>query len=61
LAEDYRGMTVNERLYAAALDKEYEAAAASGSPDEINRVLERVGLRQDVLGMNWTLEDDAQD
>ena len=46
-------MTVNERLYAAGLLDAYDAAARSGDLEAINRVLARVGLRQDASGMNW--------
>ena len=52
-------MTVNERLFAAGLTVTYEAAVETGELDEINRVLARVGLRQDKDGMNWSIANDA--
>jgi hypothetical protein len=52
-------MTVNERLFVAGLLDEYEAAVAMGDLDEINRVLVKVGLRQDASGMDWAFHNDA--
>ena len=54
---DFDAMTVNERLFAAGLIAEFDAAAASKNLDAINAVLEKVGLRQDESGMNWSLEE----
>ncbi len=48
-------MTANERLFAAGLVDEYDKASATGDLTEINRVLSKVGLRQDDAGMNWSI------
>jgi hypothetical protein len=58
LAED-KAMTVNERLVEAGLLEKYDAAVSTGDAHEINRVLAKVGLRQDASGMNWTFDNDA--
>ena len=52
-------MTVNERLFASGLMDAFDAAVETGELDEINRVLARVGLRQDKDGMNWSIANDA--
>jgi len=52
-------MTVNERLVAAGLVDAYDAAAKKGDLNDINRVLAKVGLRQDGEGMNWSIANDA--
>lgn len=56
---DYDAMTVNERLFGAGLLSDYDAAVASSDLDAINLVLEKVGLRQDESGMNWSLSKGA--
>jgi hypothetical protein len=61
LAEDFSTMTVNERLSAAGLLDAYDAAAATKDLGVVNAVLRQVGLRQDEAGMNWTLNDHAED
>ena len=58
MAEDYSGMTVNERLSAAGLLDAYDAAVATGDLNEINAVLKKVDLRQDESGMNWSINAD---
>jgi hypothetical protein len=50
--EEFRGMTVNERLHAAGLLDIYHAAAKSADVQKINDILFRAGLRQDDNGMN---------
>ena len=59
MAEDYSGMTVNERLFVAGLLDAYEAAVESGDLNAINSVLAKVGLRQGADGMNWPVANDA--
>ncbi|HEY5712075.1 MAG TPA: hypothetical protein VIT38_09280 [Allosphingosinicella sp.] len=59
MAEDYSGMTVNERLSAAGLLPAYDVAERDGDLNAINRVLAQVGLRQDRDGMNWPIANDA--
>jgi hypothetical protein len=59
LAEDFNAMTVNERLFVAGLLDDYDAAVAASDLDEINRVLVKVGLRQDASEMNWAFDNDA--
>ena len=53
-------MTVNERLFAAGLIDEYDKAAAGGDLVQINRVLAKVGLRQDETGMNRSTDGAAE-
>lgn len=48
------GMTVNERLASNNLLEAYEAAKSDGDVRKINDVLVKVGLRQDLNGMNWS-------
>ena len=57
---DFDAMTVNERLFAANLRSDYDEAVASNDLLAINRVLEKVGLRQDESGMNWSIEADPK-
>ena len=59
MAEEYSGMTVNERLAAARLSDHYESAVANGDLAAINQVLAKIGLRQDDNGMNWSVANDA--
>jgi len=57
-------MAVNERLLAAGLTVDYDAAAASGDLDRMNTVLARMQLKRDASGMHWSVNDgttDAQD
>jgi hypothetical protein len=61
LAEDYKSMSVNERLFAAGLMDAYDEAVASQDLRAVNAVLRRVGLRQDEAKMNWTITDNADD
>ncbi len=42
--ENYAGMTVNERLYAAGLVDEFDAAVERGDKDEVVRLLQAVHL-----------------
>jgi hypothetical protein len=51
-------MTVNERVFAAGLMGAYDAAAATGD-SKMNRVLAQVRLRQDDIGMNWSMDCDG--
>ena len=55
MPENYEGMTVNERLFAAGLLSAYEAAVASNDLAHINSVLAKVQLRRDADGMHWPL------
>jgi hypothetical protein len=41
---DYRGMTVNERLYAAGLMADWEKAALARDRDRMVEILSKVGL-----------------
>jgi hypothetical protein len=59
LAEDYSGMTVNERLFAAGLMDACDAAVATGDLDKMNRVLAQVRLSQDDTAMNWSMDCDG--
>jgi hypothetical protein len=52
-------MTVNEGPCSAGLLDEYDAAAATGELEKINRVLAKVGLWQGSTGMNWSLDSDG--
>ena len=58
MAEDYSGMTVNERLSAAGVMDAHDAAVATGDLEKINRVLAQVGLKQDT-GMSWSMKPDG--
>lgn len=57
---DFDAMTVNQRLSAADLLPDYEAAVASHDLDAINTVLEKVGLRQDENGVTWPLKKQGE-
>lgn len=57
--DNFDAMTVNERLFVAGLTDAYDTAVKTGKLDEINRVLAKVGLRQDRDGMNWSIANDA--
>jgi hypothetical protein len=57
--DNFDAMTVNERLFAAGLMDAYDTAVETGELDEINRVLAKIGLRQDGDGMNWSIANDA--
>jgi hypothetical protein len=59
LAEDYSGMTVNERLFEAGLVDAYDAAVATGDLAQMNHVLAQVRLRRDVGGMHSEVGNDA--
>ncbi|MEM6909564.1 MAG: DUF559 domain-containing protein [Pseudomonadota bacterium] len=54
---EFNSMTVNERLFTAGLLEDFDAAVASDDLSSINKVLEKVGLRQDEKGMNWPLDE----
>jgi hypothetical protein len=51
----FDAMTVNERLYDAGLLDAYDTAKRHGDLNEINRILQKVDLRQDENGMNWPI------
>ena len=53
--DDYSAMTVNERLAAAGLSVEYDAAVAGGDLAATNEILAKVDLRRDAAGMHWSL------
>jgi hypothetical protein len=55
---NYDGKTVNERLFEAGLLDAYDAAVEGGDLNEINAVLNKVDLRQDENGMNWSIDAD---
>jgi len=58
---DYAGMTVNERLFAANLTAEYEAAVASGDLNRMNGILGKVGLKRDASGMHHSIKNGPVD
>jgi hypothetical protein len=64
--ENYSGMTVNERLFAAGLIEAFDAAIACQNRTKIVQILDGVGLtRDDVekiveLTMSVPLENDGQ-
>ena len=51
MAEDFSGMTTNERLFAAGLMDAYDAAAARDDWSGVNEILGKVGLWRDADGM----------
>jgi hypothetical protein len=55
MPDDYSAMTVNERLAAAGLSVEYDAAVASGDLAATTEILAKVDLRRDAAGMHWSL------
>jgi hypothetical protein len=61
LAEDYSGMTVNERLFVAGLADAYDEAVATGDLGLMNRVLAQVNLRRDASGMHHEVRTDVKD
>jgi hypothetical protein len=66
VTENYSGMTVNERLYAAGLIEAFDAATACQNRTKIVQILYGVGLtRDDVekiadLTTSVPLENDGQ-
>jgi hypothetical protein len=50
-------MTVNERLFAARLFADYEAAVAAKDVARMEAVLAQVGLVRDGDGMHWSKHD----
>ena len=59
MAEDYSGMTVNERLFVAGLADVYDEAVATGDLALMNQVLAQVNLRRDAGGMHYEVKTDA--
>ena len=53
----YEAMTLNERLYAASLLERYEEAVKSNDLKLINKILAQVGMQQDKIGMNRTIDN----
>jgi hypothetical protein len=66
VTENYSGMTVNERLFAAGLTEAFDAAVACQNRTRIVQILNGVGLdRDDVekiveVTMSVPLENDGQ-
>ena len=60
MAEDYSGMTVNERLSVAGIEDEYHRLHEAGDLDSLNCLLARVQLRIDESGMHWSLPDQEE-
>jgi hypothetical protein len=59
LAEDYSGMTTNERLFAVGLMDAYDAAAARNDWGRVNEILGKVGLWRDDHGMIRSVVDEG--
>ena len=56
MAEDYSGMTVNERLSRRGLLHAYEEAVTRNDKPEIAKILATVGLRREPDGMHRPLK-----
>ncbi len=55
MANDYSGMTVNERLFGAGLLDDYDRTRAQGDLTKLNELLAKVGLRFEN-GSHWDLD-----